>query len=136
MGVTYIIGNAELDPDLEGCSTYQLHVPAVHHPDAPRNYLESGLRSNVLGMSYTGRSEFARALGLVTEAPRGVSWIPKNMMALPHNVCLRLTPAHLDVLRAAQARELSEGHRLWLDWWIWWVDWALKNCKRPAVYNH
>lgn len=135
MGVNFAIGNAEIDPDLEGCSTYHFHVPPVHHPDAPPNYLGDDERSNVLSMNYTTRSNFARDLGLNSEASHGVPWKPEDMMALDHDVCLRLTQAHLDVLRAAQARELSEGTRLWLDWWIWWVDWALKNCERPTVYN-
>lgn len=31
---------------------------------------------------------------------------------------------------------VAEYHLARLMWLNWWVQWAIKNCKRPAIYNH
>lgn len=49
---------------------------------------------------------------------------------------MRAGPVSSDSRRmGAPDRVVANYHMARLIWLDWWVRWALKNCKRPAIYN-
>lgn len=160
MGYSIYIGNAVLEEydldDTDGVYSPHYVVHGMTHPDAPEfpNDSMTG-KSNSRHPSYTGWSEFVNQFGI-----RDLFGGNERSCFHAHPGCMRITENDLQIVRNRIAEwklthnkppgfdpglfpDEKEGEvgqfdyilarALWLEWWM---DYALKNCERPAIYNH
>lgn len=128
MGYTIKIGNAKpqpLNPEYEQLNT-RYSVELVSLPEAPA-FGEPTDYENQRWPSYIAWAETAEEACLKE--------LLIETWCKPHPGCVRLQAEHLELIRGALKRPLSEWVHNRLIWCEFWVDWALKNCELPAVEN-
>jgi len=149
MGYNLIIGELEVDYDINDGLESSIHLSAVPEKGRKESFLNVGEPTDGTNMrwpSYTSWSNFARATGLYEfffDDCEGVIRHHPGAQPLTEEHRRIIDEKYNDFKKANPNAEpnykyednVNNSILVRLEWLKYWVDWALDNCEKPVFAN-